>query len=94
MIVQNVGSTFHPLFTERERIDDYRSVCEAVDLGTYRRFTGLLRERGVWFTGNSVFHDLTCAAPTEADVERTVNAVGEVLEALQPRSGDPGSRGE
>ncbi len=83
MIVQNAGSMFHPVFTDREEITNYRDFCQFVDTNKYREFAARMRERGIFMTGNTILHNLSCTEHTEQDVEDTIIAVGNVLEDMQ-----------
>ena len=83
MLVQNAGSMFHPVFTDQEEITNYRDFCRYVDLGKYRDFAARLREHGIFMTGNTILHNLSCTEHTPLDVETTLNAVGNVLEDMQ-----------
>jgi glutamate-1-semialdehyde 2,1-aminomutase len=82
MRVQNVGSMFHPVFTVLEEITGYRDFCGHVDLAKYGRFSQLMRDQGVFFTGNRILHNLSCTAHTQADIDRTIDAAGNALEQL------------
>ncbi len=82
MVVQSVGSMFHPVFTDREEITNYRDFCADVDLGMYRKFAAHLRENGIFMTGNTILHNLSCTEHTSQDIEDTVNAVGNALEDI------------
>jgi glutamate-1-semialdehyde 2,1-aminomutase len=82
MRVQNVGSMFHPVFTALEEIPGYRDFCGHVDLAKYGRFSQLMRDQGVFFSGNRILHNLSCTAHTQADIDRTIAAAGNALEQL------------
>ena len=82
MVVQNAGSMFHPVFTDREEITNYRDFCRHVDLDMYRKFSANMREQGVFITGNTILHNLSCIAHTEEDIEATINAAGNALEDM------------
>jgi glutamate-1-semialdehyde 2,1-aminomutase len=82
MIVQNVGSMFHPVFTEAEEITSYRQFCAVADLGKYATFASILRERGVFITGNKTLHNLSCVAHTKEDIDRTIEAAGIALDQM------------
>ena len=80
MLVQNVGSMFHPVFTDRDEITNYRDFCRYVDLAQYRKFAAQLRDKGIYFTGNTILHNLSCTEHTQDDIDQTIEAVGTVLE--------------
>ena len=82
MVVQNAGSMFHPIFTDREEITNYRDFCRYVDLDMYRKFSARMRDQGVFITGNTILHNLSCIAHTEEDIDATVNAAGNALEDM------------
>jgi len=82
MIVQSAGSMFHPVFTDLDEIDNYRDFCAHADLARYRRFARRLRELGIFMTGNTILHNLSCTEHTPQDIEATVNAVGTALEDI------------
>jgi glutamate-1-semialdehyde 2,1-aminomutase len=82
MVVQNVGSMFHPVFTDLGRIDSYRDFCASADLAKYSAFAAALREEGVFFTGNKILHNLSSTAHTQEDVDFTIAAATRVLRAL------------
>lgn len=88
MVVQGVGSIFHPFFTELDEISDYRTFCAHVDLAAYGRFAAALRQRGIFFTGNKVVHNLSCTEHSDEDIEQTVAAVGEVLDDFRRVTGN------
>jgi len=82
MLVQGVGSMFHPVFTELDEVTNYRDFCRHVDLGAYRKFAARLRELGIFMTGNTILHNLSCTAHTQDDIDRTIDAVGTALEDI------------
>ena len=82
MRVQNVGSMFHPVFTDLEEITGYRDFCSSVDLKKYGAFASALREKGVFFTGNKILHNLSSTAHTKEDIDFTIEAVADVLQEL------------
>ena len=49
MVVQNVGSMFHPVFTDLDAINGYREFCGSADLGKYGEFSQLMRHQGIFF---------------------------------------------
>ena len=83
MIVQNVGSMFHPVFTELEEITNYREFCATADLKKYHVFSQKMRDQGVFFTGNKILHNLSCLVHTQKDIEKTIDAAGNALEMMK-----------
>ncbi len=82
MIVQNVGSMFHPLFTELDEITDCRQFCSSVDVQKYGEFAELMRNQGVFVTGNKILHNLSCTEHTQADIDNTIEAAGRALDQM------------
>jgi glutamate-1-semialdehyde 2,1-aminomutase len=74
-IVQNVGPMFQVLFTEAERIDDYRQYCAHVDRGAYQKFALSLLEHGIYMSPSAALHSVATIAHTEEDVDLTLKAV-------------------
>jgi glutamate-1-semialdehyde 2,1-aminomutase len=82
MVVQNVGSMFHPVFTDLEAITGYRDFCGTADLAKYGEFSQLMRDQGVFFTGNRILHNLSCTEHTQADVDTSIEAAYRALDQL------------
>lgn len=82
MRVQNVGSMFHPVFTDLDAITGYREFCATVDLGKYGTFSQLMRDQGIFFSGNKILHNLSCTEHTQADVDASIEAAGHALEQM------------
>lgn len=82
MVVQNVGSMFHPVFTDLEAITGYRDFCGTVDLAKYGEFSALMREQGVYFTGNRILHNLSCTEHTQQDIDVSIEAAGRALDQM------------
>ncbi|QIE44482.1 aspartate aminotransferase family protein [Pseudohalocynthiibacter aestuariivivens] len=82
MRVQNIGSMFHPVFTDLEEITGYRDFCASVDLGKYAAFAAGMREEGVFFTGNKILHNLSCTAHTQEDIDVSIAAATKVLHEM------------
>jgi glutamate-1-semialdehyde 2,1-aminomutase len=82
MLVQNVGSMFHPVFTDKEEITGYRDFCVSADLAKYGVFAAAMREEGVFFTGNKILHNLSSTAHTQEDIDFTIEAATRVLHAM------------
>ncbi len=82
MRVQNVGSMFHPVFTDLDAITGYREFCATVDLGKYGTFSQLMRDQGIFFSGNKILHNLSCTEHTQSDVDASIEAAGHALEQM------------
>lgn len=82
MRVQNVGSMFHPVFTDLDAITSYREFCATVDLDKYGRFSQLMRDQGIFFSGNRILHNLSCTAHTQSDIDASIDAAGQALEQM------------
>lgn len=82
MVVQNVGSMFHPVFTDLEAITGYRDFCGTVNLAKYGEFSALMREQGVFFTGNRILHNLSCTEHTQQDIDVSIEAAGRALDQM------------
>lgn len=79
MRVQNVGSMFHPIFTDLEEVGGYRDFCASVDLAKYGAFAAAMREEGIFFTGNKILHNLSSTAHSQDDIDVTIDAAARVL---------------
>lgn len=82
MRVQNVGSMFHPVFTDLDAITGYREFCAAADLAKYADFSQKMRDQGVFFSGNKILHNLSCTEHTQADIDTSIEAAGNALEQM------------
>ncbi len=82
MRVQNVGSMFHPVFTDLDAITSYREFCATVDLDKYGTFSQLMRDQGIFFSGNKILHNLSCTEHTQSDIDLSVEAAGNALEQM------------
>ena len=82
MRVQNVGSMFHPIFTELEQITNYRDFCKTVNLEKYAKFSQLMRDQGIFFSGNKILHNLSCTEHTQSDIDASIDAAGIALEKM------------
>lgn len=82
-IVQNVTSMFQIFFTEQERIESFRDFCTHVDRRKFRDFVRLLHRHGIFMSLSNTLHSLSCIAHTEADIDRTADAIGAALEELR-----------
>lgn len=75
--VQGPGPMFHVAFAP-EPLTDYRSAAR-MDAARYHRLTAALMERGVRVLERGLFYVST--SHTEADIDETLNVLGEVLRA-------------
>lgn len=82
-IVQHVGPMFQIMFTERDRICDYREFCEFVDRQEYQRLSLKLFESGVYTSPAATLHSIVTAAHTPRDVELTLSALEQALDTLR-----------
>ena len=82
MRVQNVGSMFHPVFTDLDEITGYRDFCGTADLAKYADFSQKMRDQGIFFTGNKILHNLSCLVHTQEDIDRSIEAAGNALEQM------------
>ena len=82
MRVQNVGSMFHPVFTDLAEISNYREFCQTVDLQKYGDFSQKMRDQGIFFSGNKILHNLSCTEHTQTDIDASIEAAGTALEQL------------
>jgi glutamate-1-semialdehyde 2,1-aminomutase len=82
MVVQNVGSMFHPVFTDLDAITGYRDFCGTVDLAKYGVFSQLMRDQGIFFSGNKILHNLSCTEHTQSDIDVSIEAAGKALEQM------------
>ena len=82
MVVQNVGSMFHPVFTDLDAITGYRDFCGSADLAKYGEFSQLMRDQGIFFSGNKILHNLSCTEHTQDDIDVSIEAAGSALEQM------------
>ena len=82
MVVQNVGSMFHPVFTDLDAITGYRDFCGTVDLAKYGVFSQLMRDQGIFFSGNKILHNLSCTEHTQSDIDVSIEAAENALEQM------------
>ena len=82
MLVQNIGSMFHAVFTDLEAITNYRECCQTVNLAKYADFSQKMRDQGFFFSGNKILHNLSCTAHTKADIGTSIEAAGNALEQM------------
>ena len=86
MRVQNIGSMFHPVFTDLEEITNYREFCQTVDLAKYAEFSQKMRDQGIFFSGNKILHNLSCTEHTQADIDASIEAAGNALEQMSKKA--------
>ena len=80
-IVQNVGPMLQIMFTERPAIRDYREFCQYVDRSAFQKFVLSLFPLGVYASPSAALHSIVTLAHTGEDVDRTLKAVGQVLDS-------------
>ncbi len=83
-IVQRVGPMFQIMFTERPKIQSYREFCQFVDRKAYQQLSLKLFQHGVYTSPAATLHSIVTGAHTQDDVEKTISAVGEVLNSWKP----------
>jgi len=81
-IIQNVGPMFQVFFTDRQAIRDYRDFCQHVDRAAFQRFVLSLFPRGVYASPSAALHSIVTLAHTEQDVDETLKAMGQGLNAM------------
>jgi glutamate-1-semialdehyde aminotransferase len=74
---------FQIFFTEKQSIESFRDFCAHVDRRKFRDFVRLLHRHGVFMSPSNTLHSLSCIAHTEADIDRTADAIGAALEELR-----------
>jgi glutamate-1-semialdehyde 2,1-aminomutase len=77
--VRGVGTAFHVSFNDRQEIVDYRTSL-GKDASAYDRFWLALQDRGIRAIPGGLWFVST--AHTEADVDRTLAAVEEAMQAV------------
>ena len=82
MRVQNIDSMFHQIFTDLEEITNYRDFCESVDFAEYAEFSPKITAQGVFFSGNKILHNLSCAENSEVEIEVSIQVTGNALEQM------------
>lgn len=80
-IVQNVGPMFQIMFTDQSPIRDYRDFCRFVDRAAFQKFILSLFPRGIYASPSAALHSIVTLAHTEEDVERTLEAMSQSLDA-------------
>jgi glutamate-1-semialdehyde 2,1-aminomutase len=80
MLVQGPGPMFHAGFTTLGRAKEYRDLF-ATDRPKYAAFVAALQDRGVRLIGRGLWY--VSAAHTEADVDRCLQVVREVLDGMK-----------
>jgi glutamate-1-semialdehyde 2,1-aminomutase len=81
-VVQNVGPMFQLMFTDQPAIRDYREFCQYVDRAAFQKFVLSLFEFGVYASPSAALHSIVTLAHTDEDVERTLEAAENALEAV------------
>ena len=79
-IAQGIGPMLQVLFTERERIRDYREYCAHVDRPRWQRLAWALFRHGVYMSPSAGLHSVASLAHTEADVTLTLEAMNKALD--------------
>jgi glutamate-1-semialdehyde 2,1-aminomutase len=79
-IAQGVGPMFQVLFTDRDRIRDYREYCAHVDRKHWQRLAWALFRHGVYMSPSAGLHSVASLAHTEADVAATLEAMRKALD--------------
>jgi len=79
-IVQSVGPMLHILFTEKERIRDYREFCAHVDRKKYQKFALALFDHGIYMTPSACLHTVVTLPHSDDDVIQTLDACRRFLE--------------
>lgn len=80
-IVQNVGPMFQVMFTDQPAIRDYREFCRFVDRPTFQKFVVSLFPRGIYASPSAALHSIVTLAHTDEDVDRTLEAASQSLDA-------------
>ena len=80
-IVQNVGPMFQIMFTDQPAIRDYRDFCRYVDRPAFQKFVLSLFPRGIYASPSAALHSIVTLAHTEDDVDRTLEAASQSLDA-------------
>ena len=78
-IVQNVGPMLQIMFTEQERITDFREVCAHVDRVAYQHFVWKLFDHGIYMSPAAALHSVACVAHSNNDVSSTLTAAAEAI---------------
>jgi len=78
---QRVGSMFTHFFTDREQVGDYTDAT-ACDVGAFRRYFGIMLERGVYLAPSAYEAAFVSAVHDDDDLDRTFEAHQVALDAL------------
>jgi glutamate-1-semialdehyde 2,1-aminomutase len=79
LLVQGMGPMLHTGFTDKNAVLNYADTL-SYDKAKGARFIGGLQERGIRVIGRGLWY--ISNAHTEADIERAIQTVGEVLSAM------------
>lgn len=79
LLVDGVGPAFQTYFTDQESVRDYRDFART-DRQTAARFHAGLLDRGINIVPRGLW--LLSTAHTDADIDQTIQAAGDVLHAL------------
>lgn len=82
VVVQSVGPMFQLMFTDQPAIRDYREFCRYVDRAAFQQFVWSLFRFGVYMSPSASLHSIVTLAHTEEDVDRTLDAAGKALDAV------------
>jgi glutamate-1-semialdehyde 2,1-aminomutase len=78
-IVQNVGPMLQIMFTDQERITDFREFCAHVDRVAYQHFVWKLFDHGIYMSPSAALHSVACVAHSNNDVSSTLTATAEAI---------------
>jgi glutamate-1-semialdehyde 2,1-aminomutase len=79
LLVQGMGPMFHVGFTDLEKVTDYRGTL-SYDKAKYGKFAWGLQQRGIRTIGRGLWY--ISNAHTQADIDRAIASVDEVLAEL------------
>ena len=82
MSAKKIKEFNHPVFTDLDAITGYRDFCGTVDLAKYGVFSQLMRDQGIFFSGNKILHNLSCTEHTQSDIDVSIEAAGKALEQM------------
>ena len=81
MSANQVGSMFGLFFTDEERVINFAQVS-ACDLEHFKRFFHGMLKAGIYLAPSAFEAGFVSSAHSDSDIERTVNAAGQVLSTL------------
>ena len=76
LLIQGVGTVFHPAFTNRDVIENYRQFAE-VSAEKQATFSAKLQSAGVRVSARGTW--LLSTAHSDDDIEQTLSAANEVM---------------